>query len=190
MPALKTPEAILSYPYLFTPRANDDGKLKYSCSLVFEAGTDLTALKQAVLDAAEEKFGNKAADLIKTRKIHVPFRDDWAAKGYPEGSTFINVTTEKQPGIVSIYKGPDGKPSPITDAELVYPGCKVIASVVAKYFEAKGKKGITFYLNNLQKRADGPRLDGRMKAEDEFEAEEGEAEFEGAAAGNGIDDLM
>lgn len=188
MPAMHTPEAIVSYPFLFNPRANDEGKLKYSCALVFPAGTDLSKLKQAVLDAAEEKFGTKAAELIRTKKIHTPFRDDWAAKGYPEGSTFINVTTEKKPGIVSIYKGPDGKPAPITESDQVYAGCIVIASVVAKYFEAKGKKGITFYLNNLQKRRDGERLDGRMKAEDEFEAEEAEAAFEGGA--NGIDDLM
>ena len=174
MPAMHTPEAIISYPFLFNPRANDEGKLKYSCALVFPAGTDLSKLKQAVLDAAEEKFGTKAAELIRTKKIHTPFRDDWAAKGYPEGSTFINVTTEKKPGIVSIYKGPDGKPAPIVDSEQIYAGCIVIASVVAKYFEAKGKKGITFYLNNLQKRRDGERLDGRMKAEDEFEAEQQE----------------
>ncbi|MFL9934264.1 DUF2815 family protein [Paraburkholderia sp. RL18-103-BIB-C] len=189
MPVIHTPEAILSYPFLFTPRANDEGTLKYSCSLVFPAGTDLAALKQAVLDAAEEKFGSKAAELIKTKKIHTPFRDDWAAKGYPEGSTFINVTTTKKPGIVSIYKGADGKPAPITESDQVYAGCRVIASIVAKYFEAKGKKGITFYLNNLQKRGEGGRLDGRMKAEDEFEAEEAEAAFDGAGA-SGIDDLM
>jgi hypothetical protein len=180
MPKLMTPEAILSYPYLFEPRANDDGKLKYSAALVFPAGTDLSAMKQAVLEAAEEKYG--------TKKIHVPFREDWEAKNYPPGSVFINVTTEKKPGIVSIYKGPDGKPAPITDPEHIYPGCVVIASVVAKHFEAKGKKGITFYLNNMQKRRDGERLDGRMKAEDEFEAEENDADpFEG---GNSIDDLM
>jgi hypothetical protein len=190
MPALKTPEAILSYPFLFTPRANDDGKLKYSASLVFPAGTDLSELKKAVLAAAEEKYGSKAAELVRLKKIHVPFRDDWEAKGYPEGSVFINVTTEKKPGIVSRFKGPDGKPAPINDPEQIYPGCIVIASIVAKHFEAKGKKGVTFYLNNMQKIRDGERLDGRMKAEDEFEAEEGEAEFEGAAAGNGIDDLM
>jgi hypothetical protein len=188
MAALKTPEAILSYPFLFVPRPNDDGKLKYSTSLVFVEGTDLSELKKAVLAAAEEKFGSKAEELIRLKKIHTPFRTDWEAKGYPAGSTFINVTTEKRPGVVSIYKGPDGKPAPITDADQIYPGCIAIASVVAKYFEAKGKKGITFYLNNLQKRRDGERLDGRMKAEDEFEAEEGDAVFE--AGSNGIDDLM
>ena len=189
MPAIKTPEAILSYPFLFEPRANDDGKLKYSTSLVFTAGTDISALKQAVLDAAREKFGSKADELIRLKKIHTPFREDWEAKGYPEGSTFINVTTEKKPGIVSIYKGENGKAAPINDPEQIYPGCIAIASVVAKYFEAKGKKGITFYLNNVQKRRDGPRLDGRMKAEDEFDAEEAEAEFATDSA-NGIDDLM
>lgn len=189
MPALKTPEAILSYPFLFEPRANDDGKLKYSCSLVFTADTDIAPLRAAVLDAAREKFGSKADELIRLKKIHTPIRDDWEAKGYPQGSHFINVTTEKRPGIVSIYKGPDGKPAAITDKEQIFPGCIVIASIIAKYFEAKGKKGITFYLNNLQKRREGPRLDGRMKAEDEFEAEENEAEFDGAA-GNALDDLM
>src|SRR5574340_230752 len=55
-----TPEAILSYPNLIEPRADDSDKLWYQCSLVFLPETDISALKQAVLDCAKARCGAKA----------------------------------------------------------------------------------------------------------------------------------
>ena len=168
-----TPAAILSYPHLFTPSApNPLAEPVYSCSLVFTADTDISALKQAAIDAAREKWGAKADALIKSGKIRLPFSTDAEEKGYPEGSVFINVKSKSRPGIVSKYAGPDGRPQKIEDEEQVYPGCIVRASLRPFAYDINGNRGISFGLNNIQKLADGERLDGRKKAEDEFDAME------------------
>lgn len=194
-----TPPAILSYPFLFEPRASktidkETGKpmMKYSASLIFLPGTDLKALKQAYIAAVHEKFGvDKGNDLIKREVLKNPFRKDWAKKGYPENSEFINVTAKKKPGIVSIYRDPaTGKPMKITDPEQVYPGCLVIASLRLFWYDVDGNKGFSFGLNNIQVRSNDkskyPSLDGRMAAEDEFEADEdAPADFDGDGASSG-----
>lgn len=168
-----TPEAVISYPALFSPKANDRGEEFYSCALVFPAGTDLSELKAAALAAGKAKFGAKFNP--ESPAYTWPFRTDVEEKGYPEGSTFFNCKSKGKPGVVDRYKGADGKPRPITDPEEVYAGAKVRASVRFYAFDTKGNKGVAVALNNVQKLGDGPRLDSRMRAEDEFDAEEGEA---------------
>lgn len=174
---IMTPAAILSFPHLFKPSAAPGSdKLKYSCSLVFPAGADLAELKQAALDAANEKFGaDKVPAMLRSAKLRMPFRDDGADKGYPENAVYINVRSDKQPGVVGVYPGPDGRPMPITDETLVYAGCKVRATVRAFAYDTSGNRGVAFALNNVQKLADGDRLDGRRAAEDEFPADESAA---------------
>lgn len=168
-----TPKARLSYPHLFSPRASTPGAdPSYSCSLVFEPGTDLTQLKLEVIRVAQEKWGDKAQAMLASGKIRLPFREDGAEKGYPDGSVFINVRSKTPPGIVDRYAGPDGKPVKITDPEALYPGCYVRASVRAFAYDTNGNRGVSFILQNIQKLGDGPRLDGKRPAEDEFEAVE------------------
>lgn len=167
-----TPQAILSYPHLFEPNLPPGAtEPVYSCALVFEKGTDLSELKKAALAAAQEKFGNKAEALIRDGKLRLPFRNDVEEKGYPSGSVFMNVKNKAKPGIVSTYPGPDNKPTPIDDPSAMYAGCKVRASLRAYAYDVSGNKGVAFSLGNIQKLADGDRLDGRVKAEDEFSAD-------------------
>lgn len=171
-----TPEAVLSYPYLFETQdpMEEGGEAKYGAVFVFLEGADLTALKKSVIEAAKEKWGDKAVGMLRDKKIRSPFRDDAEDKGYPEGSVFITARSKARPGVVSIYPDPNngGKPTPITDPELIYPGCFVKASVRAFAYDVKGNKGVSFNLNNVQKLRDGERLDGRTKAEDEFDADQ------------------
>jgi hypothetical protein len=175
MARIMTPDAILSYPNLFTPRAaTEGGDPKYSCTLVFTAEQDLRPLKAAALAVAKETFGAQAEALIKQKKIKWPFRDDEGdveGKGYPEGSTFLNVRSNKKPGVVSIYPGPDGKPLPIEDPDKVYPGVIVRATIEPFTYNRPDSKGVTFGLGNVQVLREGERLDGRAKAEDEFDAD-------------------
>jgi hypothetical protein len=168
-----TPEAILSYPHLFEPTIPPMAtEPVYSCVLVFEKNTDISDLKAAALEVAKEKFGNKTEALLRDGKLRMPFRTDGIMeKGYPEGSVFMNVKNKSAPGIVSIYAGADGKPAPITDPSQLYSGCKVRASVRAYAYDVTGNKGVAFALGNIQKLSDGERLDGRVRAEDEFTAD-------------------
>jgi len=163
-----TPEALISYPQIFEARANDNGDLFYSCALVFPAGTDLSKLKAAAKAAGVAKFGAKFNP--DSPAYNWPFRTDVEEKGYPEGATFFNCKTKTKPGVVSRYAGADGKPTPITDPAEIYAGAKVRASVRFYAFDTKGNKGVAVALNNIQKLGDGPRLDSRMRAEDEFDA--------------------
>lgn len=166
-----TPKAIISYPHIFEPRAAAPGaEPSYSCTLIFEPGTDLSQLKAAARQAAADKWGDKAEAMWKAGKIRSPFRADAEEKGYPEGSVFINVRSKSKPGVVDRYRGPDGKPVPITDESEIYPGAYVRASVRAFAYDTNGNRGVSFALGNIQKLGDGERLDGRKKAEDEFEA--------------------
>src|SRR5574340_93571 len=131
-----TPEAILSYPNLIEPRADDSDKLWYQCSLVFLPETDISALKQAVLDCAKAQFGDKAVEMLRTGKLKSPFRKDWEAKGYPEGSTFFSCKSKAKPGIVGLAPGKDGKPAPY--AGELFAGLKVRASIRPYYYKQQG----------------------------------------------------
>lgn len=183
--AVITPKAILSYPHLHKPQDPKPGQdPKYSATLVFVEGTDTTALQQAAIAAASDKFpsGYKLPNgqVITIQQafaeniLRSPFRKDALAKGYPSGSIFINVRTTKKPAVVYAQAGANGKPVPMPEEKMkdeLYPGAIVRASVAAFYYDRDGNKGVSFALNNIQKLADGDRLDGRVAAEDEFDAD-------------------
>ncbi len=177
-----TPKAILSYPHLFKPvKAEGDTEEKYSVSLVFPAGSDLAAMKAAAIAAGIEKFGDKFEPLLREGKLRMPFRTDVADKGYPEGATFVNARNKQKPGVVHAYNGADNKPALLTDESLIYPGCFARAVLVAFGYDTKGNKGVSFSLQNIQHLGDGPRLDSRKNARDDFDAvEEAPAPMEGS----------
>lgn len=180
---LITPIGTLSYPWLEKPQAPQAGaqanaQPKYSATLIFPAGTDLTPLKNAITAAVESKWPGKSKDAKFMAGLHKPLRndpDDITAKGYPEGSTFINVRTTQQPGLVYSHAAAGTTTPEIVPQDKIrdvfYPGAKVRASVTAYCFDVNGKKGPTFALNNMQKVAEGDRLDNRVAAQDEFVAD-------------------
>ena len=173
---ITTPHAILSYPHLFEPQPAfgdpDPSKAKYACVLVFRKDADLSELQAFAREIGRGKWGAKFEELFKSGKIRSPFRDDVESKGYPQDTVcFINAKSPGAPGVVSKYAGPDGKPSPITDESEVYAGCSVRATVSCYADDhPAGGKGLAFGLGNVQKLDDGPRLDGKSRAEDDFEA--------------------
>jgi len=167
-----TPNAIISYPHIFEPQTPPGASEPvYSCALVFKDDVDLTEMKAAVMSVAKEKWGDKTRDLLKAGKIRLPFREDAVDKGYPEGSVFINAKSKQAPQVVSIYAGDNGKPAAITDPKEIYPGAVVRASLRAYAYSVNGNMGVALSLGNLQKVADGPRMDGRLSAADEFTTE-------------------
>lgn len=179
-----TPKAILSYPHFEEPQEDDNGKEWYNCVLVFPAGTDLSALKEAVLEAAKQQFGDKASQMFKDEELKSPFRKDAKKKGYPEGSIFFSCKSKAKPGVVGLAPGKDGKPAPYTGE--IYPGLEVRASVRPYYYKQQGG-GIAFGLGNVQVVGRGERLDSRIPASDEFEADENAAASLGE---DEVDDLL
>lgn len=181
---MRTPEAVLSWPKLFVPEAPKPGdKPVYSATLVFLAGTDLSDMKKAAMAALVERFKLTAEEIAERTKldsedpdfIRWPFMDNAkkiAKKGYPEGSTAVNVKTYQKPGIVTQYADPTtGKPMPIQSEDDCRYGSIVMATVGENAYDKKGNKGVSFWLNNLQVRGSSDVLGGAAKAEDEFEAD-------------------
>lgn len=158
-----TPEATAIFVFVWEPREsmNEGGAAQYAISLLFKKSTDISALRKAVRAVGHAKFGEKLG------KLKDPFRnvDDMETPipGF-RGGVFITAKSKNKPGIV------DADLNNITDPMDFYPGCICRASVVPFAFDKKGSKGVTFLLNNIQKLKDGERLDGRKKAEDEFDA--------------------
>lgn len=171
-----TPAATLSYPYLDQPQASDEPgkKPKYSGAFVFAKDADLSALKAAVAAVAEAKWPGKSVKMFESGALRSPFRYDGEEKGYPAGSIFFNARSEQKPGCVYAFAGSNGKPEIIPADKIrdaLYPGAKVRASVTAFAYDAKGNKGVSFALNNIQKLGEGERLDNRLAAENEFDAD-------------------
>jgi len=174
-----TPECTLSYPHIFKPapgpKSGQEGAgedLKYSGAFVFDPGADLSALKTAAVYAAKEKWGSAVEEMMRMDDLKFPFRKDAERKGYKAGSVFLNARTNRKPGVVSRYADPaTERAAIITDESEIYPGVRVRASLTAFAYDRKGNKGVSFALNNIQKMGDGERLDNRVAAEVEFEAE-------------------
>lgn len=179
---LKTPEAVLSYPSLFTPRAMNEGDPpKYEATFVFAPGTDLTEIKKAINEVGMEKWGDKFPEMVRKGKVRLPIRTEWEEKGYPEDSVFFAARRHAEkdgrplppPGVVSVY--PDEhdptKPALITDPSKVYAGC-IVKGLVSVFAYTKPNPGITFGLEGIQKIRDGDRLDGRVNPQSVFEVDE------------------
>jgi hypothetical protein len=189
MASILTPEGRVSYPSLFEAKADPSGRLKYGCVLIFPKSIDLSVLEKAALETLERKWGSKAKSMLKEGKLRWPIRDggEKTAAGYGPDVVFINLTTFSQPGVVDRYAGPDGRPRPITDPRAIYAGCYARAATGPYAYDKQGNRGCAFGLNALQFLRDGERLDGRLPAQDEFDALEGEPP---AADLDNLDDLL
>lgn len=165
---IKTPLARLAFADgLFTPQKSDTGVEKWTCSLLFPKTVDISALKNAALEAAKLEWGDKAIEMIKNEIIKSPFLDGDGKQGKSKqtgephsgfpGTTFIRVTSGKdyRPKLVN------QKVLPITSKDELYSGCYGFGVVNAFTWENKENgKGITFSLSMFQKAKDGERLGG------------------------------
>lgn len=177
---LVTPIFRVSFPHVFEARAAmGEGEPKFGLTAVFDKKKFSAKDKErwiAVSALADEvsmaKFKKKVKDLPANFKK--PVRDGAEKEGldgFGPGLLFANLTTKFKPGIVD----KDGKTKIVDDNEAFYPGCYARATITCYGYENKGK-GVAFGLMNLQKIAEGPRLDSRTDAEDDFGDEEISAE--------------
>ena len=81
-----------------------------------------------------------------------------------KGCYVITVSSKQKPIVV------DNMRNAITDPLEVYSGCYVRASLSMYPFNTNGNRGIACGLQNVQKWCDGEPLNGRVRAEDEFDA--------------------
>jgi hypothetical protein len=180
-----TPKFRVSYPNVFKPKLNTlSNKLEYSLEALFPVGADLSVLKKAVTDAVTEKWGDTAKvqpsakggyELVVDGKakgtFKLPFKDQVSKEQdgalpapYEKGAFFVTLKSSQKPGVV------DQNVQPILDASDFYAGCYAVASVNAGAYDKVGNKGVSLYLNNIQKVADGDPLGGRTAPSDDFAA--------------------
>lgn len=165
-----TAEGIISYPAIYEPKANPSGAMKYSCSLLFDKGDTAgiselrTAIAKATAKGKETKWDGK---LPKFRYLPLRDGDEELADGDKvdpvyKNKFFLNCSANTAPGVVDLH----GKP--LMDQSKLYAGCVVRGDVNPFPYKRSGNSGIGWGLNNIMVVADGPRLDGRMGAEDAF----------------------
>lgn len=168
---LRTPIGVLSFPRVFAPRPRaKGGEPVYQINLVFDRNAQATpeyaALRRAVTALIDETWGaGKSQDKAFTATLKLPFRKCAEKKyqGYDiEGGIYITPWSKGRPGIV------DAKRNEIIVPEDVFAG-QLARATIAPFAYTEPNKGISFALNNVQIcRADMPRLDGRVSAEDDF----------------------
>lgn len=167
---LTLPECRLAFPVVFQKKLNDlKGKEEWAVTMLFDKKTDMTPLKQAMVKAAKQEFGPdvdlKTLDLKRIQdgdtKDRAEYKGMWVVKA---------ATRLKAPGVV----GPDVQP--ILDPNEIYSGVYARVNVTVKAYTLP-QKGVTLYLNHVQKTKDGEAFAGGPQAKDVFEAigvEEGE----------------
>ena len=155
---------------VFTP----DEKGSYSIMLLIDKKDKETL---AAINGTVEKFkaDPKAVSIWGSKflaSFKSPLRDgdtERDTEKYPEykGHYFVNANTYNKPSVV------DSKMNDIIDKSELYPGCFGRVSMIPAAFNVDGNKGIKFYLNNVQKLADGPAFGaGRSAVSDDFTAVE------------------
>ena len=155
-----------SYVHVFTPQSFEDGPSKYSCSLLISKDDQKTIdeVKKGIELATKDglpKWGGRIPPNFSS-----PLRDGDTER--PEDPAyahcyFINATSVEAPGVV------DRKRVRITDPKMIYSGCYIRAVINFYPFSVKGNRGVAAGLANIQFVADGEPLNGRSRAEDDFD---------------------
>ena len=161
-----SPVGRVSFPDVFQARAFEEGKpKKYSVTLLLDPA-DAEKLQPLVRASAVEKWGAKAKAMLENPKFINPIRDG-AEKDYDgyEGKQFIKFSRLESQGAPKVV---NEKVHEITeDSGDFYAGCYAKVSFTVKAFD-NVSKGVNFYLNNVQKVADGEPFAGGSSAEDDF----------------------
>lgn len=159
----------LSYAQLFTPKADDNGNLKYSVTcLIPKTDKDQVAKIKAAIEAAKKKDAAKiGTGASKNPLLDGDAQEDGVYKYKGEenrGHYLLRTSTQNKPGVV------DQNVQPILDQSEVYSGCFANVSVNFYGYNSKTNKGVAPGLNNVQKVKDGEPLSGGPRADDEFSA--------------------
>lgn len=168
-----SPIGICSFPNLFTAKSPTPGaEPRFSVNVIWtkeqQAEEAYQLLRQSIVGAAVEKFGNKAVDMLKNGQLRSPLRNanekDYNGYDVP-GAMYANFWSKQAPSVI------DGKLQDVIDAGYAYPGSLIRVSYRPFAYDASGNRGVSLGLLNVQVTdVTTPRLDGRKAAKDEFGA--------------------
>lgn len=168
------PKTRWSYANVWEAKAMNDGKPKFSVSLIIPKSDTVTVQKikaaiHAAYDEGQSKLKGNGKSVPPLAAIKTPLRDGDIERPDDEAyhnAFFINANSTTAPQIV------DADRQHIIDHSEVYSGVYGRASINFYAFNSNGNKGIACGLGNLQKIADGEPLGGRSSAEDDFADED------------------
>lgn len=161
-----SPVGRVSYPFVFTPNVYKD-KATFQLTLLFDKNKseELAEMKAEAARVAKEKWGDKIP-----KDFTSPFYDgDEKADESPEfaGQTFIRFKRAEKRGRPEVV---DARKQPISeDSGVFYAGCYARVSYSCYAWEEGKKGGVSFGLGNVQKVREGEPLDGRTKADNDFD---------------------
>jgi len=172
MAKIRLEDVRLTFPQLFEAKAvNGQGDPKFSAS--FLLGKDhkqIPELQKAILDAATDKWGAKAGEVLKalkaSDKICVHDGDSKSEYDGYAGNYFINASNKIRPLVI------DGNRSPLDSASgKPYSGCYVTAIVELWPQDNNFGRRVNASLLGVQFLRDGERLaGGGVAAADDFDA--------------------
>ena len=156
-----------SYLHCWEPDSVNGGDPRYSVSAIIPKSDTRTVekIRAAIENAKKESLSKWSGKIPPNLKL--PLRDgDIDRPDDPNyaNAYFVNANSNERPGVV------DRRRVPITDPLEVYSGCYVRASITFYPFNTNGNRGVACGLQNIQKWCDGEPLNGRVRAEDEFDA--------------------
>ena len=168
----------LSYVHLDTPQVFEDGSTKFTVKVLVPKTDKVTIKKIRSAQKAAIELGESAGKFKgkKVKRNSKTGEPDWGGawdtvhdgddtdKDEDAGNIVFTVTNRNRPGIV------DRQLNNLEPGE-VYSGCYARVSLTAGPYNYQGKIGVTFYLDNVQFLSDGPPLDGRSVATDDFSDE-------------------
>ena len=165
----------LSYVHLFEAYTSDpeEQEARYSVTILIPKKDKATLAKiNAALEAAKEegkktKWDGKIPPNFKSTLHDGDEEADLERNPEYAGHMYMAMSSKQRPGVV------DQDLNPILDSTAVYSGCYGRVSINAFPFAAKGNKGVSFGLNNVQFLEDGEPLGGRTRAEDDFADDDG-----------------
>ncbi|SCY26338.1 DUF2815 family protein [Alkaliphilus peptidifermentans] len=162
-----------SYANVFEPKSINGSDPKYSVSIIIPKTNSeaIKAIEKAIEEAKKDGIQRFGAKFTSGSNFKSPLRDgdtDRPEDETYEDSYFINANSKVKPGIV------DRKLQPISNQTEFYSGCFGRVSINIFPYSAAGNKGLAAGLNNIQKTEDGESLGGKARAEDDFEALDGE----------------
>lgn len=151
--AVLTPTAVVVYPRV-DGKADKEGKVQYSVTLVIPKSANIAELETLVKETREAKFPKIAEKLLLLPILDGDLKD---TDKYPfmADSWVINCKSNFPFTIVN-----DKKQEILDLKSEIYGGIKGRAVVTAYGYDFKGKKGISFGIQALQKLEDGEKIGG------------------------------
>lgn len=174
------PRGETAYVHVFKaqPPMQEGKEPQFSATFLWdEKNPKLDKLRQAIVQVAEEKWGKKAADMLKKGQLKSPLhegseKEDAKDAEMYEGKVFLKASSTDRPQVV------DKDLEDIVDKFDVYSGCIARADVWLFPYDKAGNKGVGAILNSFQKLDDGERRSGRRAAGDAFAEDDDEDQDE------------